>query len=195
MPARQEQGLPEGFPATVSADQMGAIIGLSARNVQGAAARGIIIRSKAERGRYDLAASLRAYTHHLREMAAGRAGGTDGKTLAASRASLTDLQAEEAKLRLARARGEVISVDEARDGWSNIARLVKAGVLALPSKMRFAIPHLTAHDGETMRTIARESLEDIARDIQGSGAPGVDRSAPLEPASGKTKTKGRPRGR
>ncbi|KAB0269053.1 hypothetical protein [Microvirga brassicacearum] len=160
------------FPRDVSANELAVLWGIASRNVQRLATDGIIPRSSV-RGRFPLKESTVAYLHDLREKAAGRAAGEGGMTLAAQRSRLTDLQAQEQELKVQKLRGDVISRDEATEGWTKIARAAKAAFLALPSKIRFAIPHLTAHDAVVLGRLCRESLEDVANELEGDDIPGV----------------------
>lgn len=70
--ARSAKGPPPPLWASVTADELGGLLGIAARTVRELATRGVLV--KAARGRYDAPASIASYCRHLREIAAGRVG-------------------------------------------------------------------------------------------------------------------------
>lgn len=150
------------LPETCSATQLSEILGLSRRNVLDWANRGVLVKAGA--GRYRTVESIHAYIAHLRESAAGRAT-TKGVTLADERAMLTATQRQIQELKLAQLKGDVLTLEEVAESWSEFATSVKGMVLALPGKARQTIPHLTAHDGETLKRICRDSLTELAQEV------------------------------
>jgi phage terminase Nu1 subunit (DNA packaging protein) len=54
--------------------------------------------------------------------------------------------AELREIEVAQKRGQLIDADEVAREWSDILRQVRAGVLAITSRVRSRLPHLTAHD-------------------------------------------------
>lgn len=119
----------------------------------------------AARGQYLTLQSLHTYITYLREQAAGRASST-GISLSDERALTERVNRETAELRLATLRGEVLKLDEVEPSWSNFAGAIKAAALAIPSKARQMIPHLTAHDAETLKDLVRDMLNDLADEVE-----------------------------
>lgn len=150
------------LPATCTGVQLAEILGIAPRNVREWAQKGVLVRAAG--GRYAVQPSIKAYISHLREQAAGRAT-THGGNLADERALLTATQRQIQELKLAQLRGDVLTLEEVSESWSSFATSVKGMVLALPGKARQTIPHLTAHDGETLKRICRDSLTELAQEV------------------------------
>ncbi len=107
---------------TVSATELGELIGVSARTIRELAAAGAIERTA--RGQYALKDSVRRAFSHLRAAAAGRgAGGAGVADLATERALLARIQREAIALKLARERGEVVDAALLVDGVSRVAAI------------------------------------------------------------------------
>jgi terminase small subunit / prophage DNA-packing protein len=144
----------------VTTAELAGLFGVSSRTVQNLAGRGIAVR--AGRGRYRLAESIQAYCAHLREVAAGR-GGEDGVfELTAERARLAKEQADGHALKNAALRGRLIEVQDVARHWADILRLVRAGVLAVPSRCQQRLAHLTAADVAVIDRECRDALQEIA---------------------------------
>ena len=62
------------------------------------------------------------------------------------RARLARAQAELAEAKLARQRGALLEADAVEREWADVLRTVRAGMLAVPSRVAQRLPHLTAHD-------------------------------------------------
>lgn len=80
------------------------------------------------------------------------------------RSRLAKEQADAAAMRNAVARGELVKAGEVEREWADILRKVRAGVLAVTSRVRQHLPHLTTHDAATIDAELRRALEDIAND-------------------------------
>jgi len=145
--------------ATCSAADLAVVLGINRRNVLDWAARGVLV--KTANGRYQTVASIQAYTKALREQAAGRA--TSNGDLADEKAQNERIKREINEIKLASLRGDVLTLDEVADTWTKFASAVKGSVLALPTKARGTIPHLTPHDGETLKRICRDMLADLSK--------------------------------
>jgi len=148
---------------TVSADDLGRLLGISARRVRELAALGIV--PKTGRGRYEQAASVLAYCEHLRAQAAGRAGDAQAG-LAVERARLAREQADNVAMKNAALRRDLVSAGEVEARWSGVLRRVRVALLAVPSRVVAAAPHLTAHDADRIGREIRGALQEIA-----DGAP------------------------
>ncbi|MCP4935943.1 MAG: DNA packaging protein [bacterium] len=85
-------------------------------------------------------------------------------TLTSERIRLASEQADAASLKNARLRGELVPAIEVENEWAAILRKVRAGVMAVPSRIRQQLPHLTAHDIELIDGELRQALEGLAVD-------------------------------
>jgi phage terminase Nu1 subunit (DNA packaging protein) len=61
-------------------------------------------------------------------------------------ARLARAQADLAELKAAKQRGSLLDAEAVENEWSGILRTVRAGMLAVPSRVAQRLPHLTAHD-------------------------------------------------
>jgi len=163
---------PAGLRDTCSEAEMAALLGISPRAVREWANKGIL--NKVGKGRYETVSSLHAYIQSLRETAAGHAT-TSGRTLADEKAELTRIERQTKELRLAQLKGDVLTLEEVAESWTKFAQMVRGSVLSLPSKARSTIPHLTAHDGETLKRVTRDMLSELARDAAAIVVGGDDR--------------------
>ncbi|MCW6506900.1 hypothetical protein [Lichenifustis flavocetrariae] len=135
----------ENHETTVSAATLASWLGLSDRAVRDLAEKGFVVR--AERGRYDLQASIRKYASHLRDVAAGRnVDPALHMNLTGKRASLAEAQAEGQKIKNAQARGELVSIVEVESRWSDIIAKARSRFLALPRRIRDVLPQLSSSD-------------------------------------------------
>ena len=113
-----------------------ALLGVTATAIRELASAGIVRRIG--RGSYDIDGSVTSYCRHLREGASGRGG-----ELANERARLAREQADQVAMKNRALRGELVEVAEVQRTWTGIARSVRAGVLALPTRVQARLPHLT----------------------------------------------------
>lgn len=111
---------------------------------------------------YDLAATVRAYVQHLRGIASGRGGEEQALNLTAERARLAREQADSVALKNAALRGDLVSAADVTRTWADVLRRVRAGVLAVPSRVRAALPQLTAADVAVLDAEIRATLEGLA---------------------------------
>ncbi|MDR5655254.1 terminase small subunit [Ruixingdingia sedimenti] len=116
------------------------------------------------RDAWDLAATVRGYCAHLRGTASGRGGEEEVANLTAERARLAREQADAQALKNAAARGELVRAEEVTRAWSGILGQVRARVLAVPSRVRGALPHLSGADAEVIDKEIRFALEELADD-------------------------------
>jgi phage terminase Nu1 subunit (DNA packaging protein) len=154
---------PEAIPAEMTEVEIADLFGLSISMVRTKAREGVFVRSR--RGRYDVAACIRAYVPRLREMAsrAGPGSKSTGATadLNAEKLRLTRAQADKEETRVARERGEFVPAADVTREWSNVLRDVRNALLAVPSRCGASLPHLTATDVATMEKEIRSSLEGL----------------------------------
>ncbi len=78
------------------------------------------------------------------------------------RARLVKEQADNAALKNAALRRELVPAAEVEREWSGILRQVRSNVLAVPSRLRQMLPHLTSHDVATVDAELRRILEELA---------------------------------
>ncbi len=68
------------------------------------------------------------------------------------------------ELDLAKRRGEVLDADAVASEWAGILRTVRAAMLAVPSRVRAALPHLTASDVGVIDAELRAALTALGTD-------------------------------
>jgi phage terminase Nu1 subunit (DNA packaging protein) len=162
MAAKKATSGPERLPHTCSAAELGRILDLNRRSVMDWAAKGVL--EKAANGRFLTEASIQAYVKALREQAAGRA--TANGDLAEEKAANERIKREINEIKLAQLRGDVLTLEEVTESWTKFALIVKGAMLSIPTKARGTIPHLTAHDGETIKRICRDTLTDLSKQAE-----------------------------
>ncbi|MGE0425295.1 MAG: MerR family transcriptional regulator [Reyranellaceae bacterium] len=162
----------------VSGSELAELLGVSRRSVSEFSERGIIER--VSRNRFGLQRSIRLYCDHLRTVAAGR-GGDGTQELTAERARLAREQADATALKNAAARRELVSTVEVEREWSLICRKVRNAILAVPSRARQTLPHLTGFDVEQLDREIRDALTGLGRDDDNLAGAAKDGLA--EPAS------------
>jgi phage terminase Nu1 subunit (DNA packaging protein) len=59
-------------------------------------------------------------------------------------------------------RGELLDADTVARQWSDVLRRVRAGVMAVPSRVRAQLPRLTAQDIEVIDRELRDALTVLA---------------------------------
>jgi phage terminase Nu1 subunit (DNA packaging protein) len=79
----------------------------------------------------------------------------------AERARLAAAQADLAELKAAKQRGTMLDAEAVQNEWSGILRMVRAGMLAVPSRCAARLPHLTPHDVTEIDGEVRAVLTDI----------------------------------
>lgn len=146
----------------VTLDDLAGIFGVHKRNLQTPVDRGALAR--VARGKYALGKSIRGYCEYLRETAANRDHFRVGTGLAAERERETRERADALALKNAVARGEMIPAKEVEAQWSDILRMVRAAMLALPSRVQQRLGHLSQHDLSIMDREVRDTLEELSDD-------------------------------
>lgn len=146
---------------TVGAGELAGWLGVSSQSIAAFANDGKVVR--VSRGKYDLRASVAAYTAHLREVAAARGGEAQILDLTAERARLAKEQADGQELKNATLRGELVPAAEVEREWSDILRKVRAGILAVTSRVRTSAG-LTAEQAVEMDAELRLALKDLGND-------------------------------
>jgi len=147
----------EIWPEIASTASIAALLGVTTRTVTELAQKGVI--SRAGRGLFPVAESVRGYVAHLREQAAGR---TASATLTDERTRLAREQADKVAMANAVARGEMLPARQVQSEWASILRDVRAGLLAVASRCGSNLPHLTQHDVASIDAEIRSALEALA---------------------------------
>lgn len=111
---------------------------------------------------WDLGSTVRNYCASLRAAAAGRAGADgDGFTLAGQRARLAKAQAESQEMKNRQMAGELVSAAEVERTWADTLRGLRSQILAVPSRLRARLGHLTAADVAAIDAEIRGLLSEI----------------------------------
>jgi phage terminase Nu1 subunit (DNA packaging protein) len=80
------------------------------------------------------------------------------------RARLASAQADLAELKAAEKRGELLDAAEVEREWGGVLRTVRAGMLAVPSRIGARLPHLDAVDLDAIDREIRDALTEVAAD-------------------------------
>jgi phage terminase Nu1 subunit (DNA packaging protein) len=80
---------------------------------------------------------------------------------ATERVRLLREQADYAALKNEEKRRELVKAVEVEREWSTLIRQARSGILAVPSRLRQLIPHLTADEVETIDAELRRALEEL----------------------------------
>lgn len=146
----------------VSADVLADWFGISATRVRDLVRDGTI--PKAGHGKYDLRACLTAYLAHLRHHAAraGRPPADSSPEARTAKERLTEAQARLAEAKADQAAGKLLDAAEVERTWTGIVRDVRAGLLAVPSRVGASLPHLTAHDVAMLDRELRAAMEALS---------------------------------
>ena len=152
------------IPETCSKADLALLFGVSIRTVSELDQRGVITRA-AKRGQFVTMPSVNAYIGSLRKTAAGRTEETKS-ALTDERLATERVTRQIQEMKLAEMRGEILTLDEVSESWTAFATKVRASVLAIPSKLRATMPHLTAHDAESARQIIKDVLTDLADEVE-----------------------------
>lgn len=110
---------------------------------------------------YDLAETVGRYVEHLRGTAAGRGGAEQVLTLTSERARLARAQADAQEAKNAALRGDLVSAIEVEHVWSDVLRGLRSQLLALPSRIRADLGHLTPADVAQIDRIMRDTLTSL----------------------------------
>jgi terminase small subunit / prophage DNA-packing protein len=110
---------------------------------------------------YDLEATVTGYVQHLRSIAAGR-GDADGvANLTTERARLAKEQADAQALKNAVLRGEYVPAGEVERAWADTLRALRSRLLAVPSRLRQSLQHLTTGDVTLIDRELRDALQEL----------------------------------
>lgn len=115
----------------------------------------------------DVAAADREWDEHTRprEVAVSPAAGAYNTARAArehENAELQRIKREQAALALAQAKGELVPAADVRAAVVEKFTVVRTKLLALPSRAKQQLPHLSVADVAAIDALVRESLEELA---------------------------------
>lgn len=162
----------------VSAKALGQWLDVTDRMVREYADKGIVIRSG--RGKYLLQESVTNLVKHLREVSAGRGGETQILDLTAERARLAKEQADAQALKNAQLRGELVHSDAVQAEWTDMIRLMRSNMLAVPARCRQRNNGFGPAETDLIRREITEALEAIANDRDHASAIAGDGDASAE---------------
>ena len=149
------------YPAKVIAS----LFDITERRVQQLVAQGVI--PKTERGRYELFPAVQGYIKFLRERKLSEAV----VSLDEARQRKLAAEAELAEIELAKARADVVRIDDVARQWDAILSGVRTRLLALPTKVA---PMVAV---ENDQSIVKEMIEDGVYSALGELAAGLSDSA------------------
>lgn len=177
---------PDLATVVVAASDLAEMFGVSRRSVSEFSERGIIER--VGRNRFALQRSVKLYCEHLRSVAAGR-GGDGTQELTAERARLAREQADATALKNAVARRDLVPTHQVEREWVTVCRKIRNAVLAVPSRVRQTLPHLTVFDVEQISRELRLALTDLGKNDDSIAI--AEEGSVVEPtAASETKTVG-----
>lgn len=170
--ARLSRAAGDWIPETCSKADLALLFGVSIRTISDLDQRGIITRAD-KRGRFVTMPSITAYVGSLRRTAAGRTEDTKS-ALTDERLATERVARQIQEMKLAEMRGEILTLDEVTEAWAKVAGFMKSAALSIPGKARAVMPHLTAHDAETLKTLIKDLLNDLADEVADAGGAGTD---------------------
>lgn len=150
----------------ISAQALAKLTGLSTRRLRELAEAGTLPRTA--KGMFPHPGALLAYIKGLREAAAGRA--TDesgGQDLIRERAGLAKEQREAQALKNAQARGTLIDAATAERRWADEMVRIRSRLLAIPTDVAQALPHLTKHEIASIDRTLRDAMDEAGRGDDG----------------------------
>jgi phage terminase Nu1 subunit (DNA packaging protein) len=156
-------------PRSLSKSGFAKVIGVSAGRVSQMIAKGLPVE---ESGQIDVARGRLWVNENVdagRSAAQGQSAFTftdepHRRSLTAEKTRLAKEQADAAELRNKLLRSDLVKAGDVQREWADVLRKVRAGVLAVTSRVRQQLPHLTAHDASVIDAELRRALEEIAHD-------------------------------
>jgi phage terminase Nu1 subunit (DNA packaging protein) len=119
---------------TATSAELGRRLGLTIEQIDARAS--VLVKAK-PRGCYRLKASIQALCGHIRAEASGRES-----SITLERRRLLEGQADMVELRTKFESGELLEAAIVEARWSGVIREVRAGFMALASRIGAAVPHL-----------------------------------------------------
>lgn len=143
--------------------EMAELLGCSSKTITDYVNDGLMVKAPG-RGRYFTKQSVLNVLNKLRDASRGQRNSTT--SYQQERTKTEKIKREREQILLKKAKGEMLTLEEVQESWSDFARIVKTQILGFPTRLRTVIPHLTDHDGETLRTECREMLSVMAEEIE-----------------------------
>ena len=100
--------------------------------------------------------------------------GRPASALTKARIELIQAQRDGQELKNAQLRGELVIIEEVERSWSDILRVMRTGLLALPSRVAQRLPHLTRGDKAAIEDEIRAILEELAAAGPEAGSGGAE---------------------
>jgi phage terminase Nu1 subunit (DNA packaging protein) len=144
-----------GDETTVSAQELARLLGLSATTVSKLGGDGLLIR--AARGRYKLWPSVRGYVERLRQ-----ASDRKSSPSVEARAELLKLQSARIKFQMEVEQGQWMRTAHVETEYRAAWGIVRAHLLAFPSRVAGRLPHLSRDDIERIDEEGRALLTSLA---------------------------------
>jgi phage terminase Nu1 subunit (DNA packaging protein) len=157
--------------ALVTAAQLAKFLGVTVGRINQLTREGVLTRNEKK---FHLKSAVQAYCARLRETAAGRVTAMDGEEGAESfdpiqsGARLKTRQAEILEMKLAQARKEVISMEDAVAVMGDIVAIAKAKMLNLPATLQTQLHSLTAQEIGIIQREVKTILRELAQDADGA---------------------------
>jgi phage terminase Nu1 subunit (DNA packaging protein) len=112
-------------------------------------------------GAYNWRRSVPLYIQHLRsELADKRA--KEGRETIRANVSLKSAQERLTQIKADQLAGQLISLEEIEAAFDALMVSIRQAVLAIPGRVRFGLPHLTAHDQKVIADECASVLEETA---------------------------------
>lgn len=149
---------PQNPPTLISESDLAERWGVSTRQVRKLVQEGVL--RKPDGKRFDFTEATRAYIARLIEQASRRAA--NDPELRDEKLRLAREQADQLELKNAAARGELVSASAVKAKWADVLRDVRAGMLAVPSRIAQRLSHLTPTDLDHIDREIRDALQETA---------------------------------
>jgi terminase small subunit / prophage DNA-packing protein len=143
---------------TITAIDLAALIGVSTATIRELNQRRIVVRQG--RG-YLRNASVKSYCAHLRTLATGRGGEPAIASATVERGLLLREQRIAKQRENELAAGKLLDADAVEARWGGILRIVRAGMLAVPTRVAQRSPHLNVRDVSEIDLEVRSVLSEV----------------------------------
>ena len=161
---------PSPKPSTgnlISETELADLLGLTSSRIRTLTRDGVLKRTAP--ATYERREAVRSYAHALREALTKKGHASKGgDALAAEKLRLATAQADKLERANAADRGNLIPVSDVAREWAGVLRGVRAGLLALPSRVGSRLGHLTPHDLSEIDLEVRSTLNDLSEAENGS---------------------------
>lgn len=157
-----------GEPKTMAKSSFAKLIGVSPGRVSQMVKAGLPVepdgRIDVARGRLWVQDNIDANRSAAQKQGSLGLDAPRNDSVATERLRLVREQADTAALKNAALRRELVPAAEVEKEWAATMRKVRAAILAIPSRLRQTLPHLTGHDVAALDEELRRALEHLAND-------------------------------